>query len=398
MDNNDWIGDSLVGFLECPLWTEPIATFIDNNCIVFDAEEEHKLEYTMIHVKYKEMIEWMLENFLADLDISPDVFLDLLKDKFDIEENVRDSMLTATKMISAAGDYLLFRNIMTERNLVLEADVLEQAQKNLKENGISEYSEIAPQPNENQMNEMNENEMLELALKLSAEEAEKAKNNNNRISTEEEQLALAIESSRIEFEKLKVQQQQQEQATKMALEMSLKLSTTSKKAGKKKETPKPKMKKTATPKLQSLKPLKTMKPLPSFTNSLKAAQTAGWISDAAKESTVKMRLASTSTESPSNTTTPPPTSTPTTPSTHVVTPTEADARMNYWSSVRAKMKKKTNDERTAKIEAIAKEAPPPTETETAATQPKRRNKGSLTGITLTQSLAQRLKEDTSRRK
>jgi len=41
--------DSIAEFLKSPAWKNPILEFIDDNCIVFDEEDENKLEYTDIH-------------------------------------------------------------------------------------------------------------------------------------------------------------------------------------------------------------------------------------------------------------------------------------------------------------------------------------------------------------
>ena len=45
----DWFFDMIINFLRSPRWKTPIMSFIDENCIVFDTEDENKLEYTIIH-------------------------------------------------------------------------------------------------------------------------------------------------------------------------------------------------------------------------------------------------------------------------------------------------------------------------------------------------------------
>ena len=46
---NDWFFDIIINFLRSPRWKTPIMTFLDENCLVFDTEDENKLEYTSIH-------------------------------------------------------------------------------------------------------------------------------------------------------------------------------------------------------------------------------------------------------------------------------------------------------------------------------------------------------------
>ena len=45
----DWFFDMIINFLRSPRWKTPIMTFLDEHCIVFDTEDENKLEYTTIH-------------------------------------------------------------------------------------------------------------------------------------------------------------------------------------------------------------------------------------------------------------------------------------------------------------------------------------------------------------
>jgi len=39
----------IIGFLRSPRWKVPVMTFLDENCLAFDNEEENKLEFTGIH-------------------------------------------------------------------------------------------------------------------------------------------------------------------------------------------------------------------------------------------------------------------------------------------------------------------------------------------------------------
>ena len=55
---------SVVGFLASPVWLSPLQTFVERECLIFDAEEENKLEYTPVHNHYRELVEGLLEGFL----------------------------------------------------------------------------------------------------------------------------------------------------------------------------------------------------------------------------------------------------------------------------------------------------------------------------------------------
>lgn len=45
----DWLFDYVQSVFQAPTWELPIGSFIDENCIVFDNEDENKLAYTEVH-------------------------------------------------------------------------------------------------------------------------------------------------------------------------------------------------------------------------------------------------------------------------------------------------------------------------------------------------------------
>lgn len=50
-------------------------TFIDENCVSFDNEEENKLEHTEIHKRFCKIVEDLLDNLTAEFEIPHEVFL-----------------------------------------------------------------------------------------------------------------------------------------------------------------------------------------------------------------------------------------------------------------------------------------------------------------------------------
>mgnify|MGYP005993149321 CR=1 FL=1 len=46
---SEWVFEYVHGVFQAPTWEGPIGTFIDDNCIVFDDEEENKLSHTEVH-------------------------------------------------------------------------------------------------------------------------------------------------------------------------------------------------------------------------------------------------------------------------------------------------------------------------------------------------------------
>jgi hypothetical protein len=52
-EENPWLIDLILSFFHSAEWKQPVMGFIETNCIVFDAEAENKLEYTVIHRDFK---------------------------------------------------------------------------------------------------------------------------------------------------------------------------------------------------------------------------------------------------------------------------------------------------------------------------------------------------------
>jgi len=65
----------VVEYLQSPIWKNPIMDFIDENCIVFEDEEENRLEYTDVHNKFKALVDKQLEAYIQDLGITPQDFV-----------------------------------------------------------------------------------------------------------------------------------------------------------------------------------------------------------------------------------------------------------------------------------------------------------------------------------
>eukprot|EP00116_Pleurobrachia_bachei_P011649 sb/3471911/ len=74
-DEDSWIYDSVVGFLNSPVWMVPIESFVDQHCLVFDSGTEDNQEYHVLHDDYKQLVEELLESFTSDLHITSSQFI-----------------------------------------------------------------------------------------------------------------------------------------------------------------------------------------------------------------------------------------------------------------------------------------------------------------------------------
>ena len=51
-----------------------IMGFVNENCVVFDSEEENKSEYSIVHQKFQELVDCLLTAKLGELSQTPEAF------------------------------------------------------------------------------------------------------------------------------------------------------------------------------------------------------------------------------------------------------------------------------------------------------------------------------------
>lgn len=123
---NQWLFDYVFEMLHSPAWEYPIASFMDENCLVFDAEEENKLVYTELHNEFKDLVEGVLNQQLAEVGVCEEDFYNACEAVFqrgqsdDQDEYARD----VVEQIMACADFLTFKKLMFRRNKELELEAL----------------------------------------------------------------------------------------------------------------------------------------------------------------------------------------------------------------------------------------------------------------------------------
>lgn len=118
--DSDWIFDSVISFVKSPLWKVPITSFINENCVVFDDEDENKLEYTSIHNSFKKIVEEMLSNMLSEIGISEEIFAEAC---IKATKNPTHKMLLSE--IMAVENFLAFKKLMVKRNRELSEEAMQ---------------------------------------------------------------------------------------------------------------------------------------------------------------------------------------------------------------------------------------------------------------------------------
>ncbi|XP_008319555.1 cilia- and flagella-associated protein 36 isoform X2 [Cynoglossus semilaevis] len=119
-EDSEWIIESIVGFLGSPEWLIPVMDFVENKCTVFDDEDENKLSYTDVHQQYKTLVEKLLENYMQEVGISEQQFLDACTSPFAKSK----SLQSVFQPVLATDDFQMFRSLMAQKNMELQLQAL----------------------------------------------------------------------------------------------------------------------------------------------------------------------------------------------------------------------------------------------------------------------------------
>lgn len=169
----------MINFLQSPLWSTPVFTYVDQNCIYFDKEEENKLEHTQIHQGYKDLVEGLIEkHVIKELGITEEQFLGAVQKEM---ENSYSKVLF--DQVLSADDFLTFKKMMFRRNVALENEALAALHAKERANRPGELKDVGTP-----------DEQIEAAIRLSKETYEKEKM-KQVLSSNEEDLRRAIENS-----------------------------------------------------------------------------------------------------------------------------------------------------------------------------------------------------------
>ena len=106
-EDETWLFDSVMGFLKSPGWALPVMSFIDDNCVVFDDEDENKLVYMEIYNAFREMVDSLLGMHLAEMGCSADQFAELCQ-TFSSTASGKEVL----EQILAVDDYISFKKMM----------------------------------------------------------------------------------------------------------------------------------------------------------------------------------------------------------------------------------------------------------------------------------------------
>jgi len=164
----DWALDYISEFIKSPLWKHQVLSFVDENCLVFDKEEESRHCHHDIWKQFNTMVENLLAKYVGALGLTlPQVMSALSGGGKTV---VVSSIMKYTK---CCDDFLEFKKMMYSRNVELEREAL----------AIIYNRPSAQQGLEN----MTEENLIELAIKRSLEQ-----------KREDEEFSKAIEASKFD--------------------------------------------------------------------------------------------------------------------------------------------------------------------------------------------------------
>jgi hypothetical protein len=89
-------------------------SFLDEYCIIFDNEDENKLEYTPIHRQFKLLVEELISELLAELGVDQDIFMQACAkaEKNPLHKKIVDQII-------AVDNFVAFKKLMCKRNAEL---------------------------------------------------------------------------------------------------------------------------------------------------------------------------------------------------------------------------------------------------------------------------------------
>ncbi|KDR03829.1 cilia- and flagella-associated protein 36 [Zootermopsis nevadensis] len=191
-----WVFDSLVGFLQGPIWNAPILTFIEQKSSVFEpGHSEHEDEYKKIYEEYKDLVDSMLGSYMEDIGITPEQFENACSKNSAGGLQIRFQQ-TLFEQVWAANDYEIFKRMMIQKNVELQLQALEMIQQRY---GITPQSFLPTDGDENLQTE-EESRIMEEVIKQSLEEYEINKQMLDRSTLEIEQSLVSSPEERHRLE------------------------------------------------------------------------------------------------------------------------------------------------------------------------------------------------------
>lgn len=120
-EESAYISDYVVAILKSPTWVSPIAKFVDDNCGIFEQEEENKLEYTLVHNAFRQLVDNLLVAHLVEMELSTEQFMRFCQRGLSGNNELHRSLV---EQLVSVEDFLVFKAMMVKRNCEINREVL----------------------------------------------------------------------------------------------------------------------------------------------------------------------------------------------------------------------------------------------------------------------------------
>ncbi|CAJ1408989.1 unnamed protein product [Effrenium voratum] len=172
---------------------------MDERCIIFEDEEENKLEYTVCHNEYKDLTDNLWVAHLMEIDVTNEQFEQFCQTGLSTNPMLHKVLV---EQLLSVDDFLIFKAMMTKRNADLYREAERRAEAGLLQDDFHETTV--------------EDDEADLAAEVGA-----AALLGDEWKLYEDQLFQALEESQKDDEALARQRQREEEDMERAIALSL---------------------------------------------------------------------------------------------------------------------------------------------------------------------------------
>ncbi|XP_043272765.1 cilia- and flagella-associated protein 36 isoform X2 [Venturia canescens] len=194
-EDSAWVFDSLVGFLQGPIWSAPLLTFIEEKSLIFEADTEDSKEYREVYQEYKNLVDLLLGCYMEDIGITPEQF----EHACTVNKNTKlpiQFQQCLFEQIWAANEYDIFKRMMIQKNLELQLQALNMIEQKYGLTPASLMCDGDALPDDELVME----EILQKQIMEEREEKEPGENDALAFEEEHERLASKYHSEKVLLE------------------------------------------------------------------------------------------------------------------------------------------------------------------------------------------------------
>lgn len=115
------LSSSILEILRAPTWISPIAKFVDDNCSTFEDVEENLLEHTLIHNRFRQLVDELLVAHLMNISVSAEQFVRFCSHGLSGTNQINRAIV---EQLLSVEDFLVFKAMMVKRNAEITREVV----------------------------------------------------------------------------------------------------------------------------------------------------------------------------------------------------------------------------------------------------------------------------------